>query len=450
MMLLFMFYARLFEKLRSRVRAVEKVNFWDVIDTESPAIGFSEALDFTIDFGLGDFVSKHTMQRIWRTVVKHPNQDVCFKARINLDQFEELLVVLADQLYHAPKWTLVTRERRVKRIIAVLGVESPRAIKAKLFDGYRDNHLSKYDELHDFEEVYHRHVLKTLPSTPVIPLPVERRVRFLEDTQLLQMLKKLEWMDPNKQWEGYPMPFIDMGVMALGGSREFRVDILNQRYHMLELNFSLDGMDPVEVSFHQKAIPSGAKQEVTLTPKPTMCGEWTGFLDVSGEVATGQTHRTRVPLYLRVVPAHGSVLADHVPKAAPWPFHKRAACAELRGAKELDLDPESNHNFVKRTPGAAFGFAPAQVRHQAAAKRPTVLSMNRAPRQGRGEWANHPDPSFPGGVRGFNNPARPDEVGRDRPASSRSGSRSGSSAVNSAKLRPNSAPRHSAVRRMLA
>ena len=36
------------------------------------------------------------------------------------------------------------------------------------FDAYRDHHLHKYDELHSFEEVYHRHVLLALPSTPVL------------------------------------------------------------------------------------------------------------------------------------------------------------------------------------------------------------------------------------------------------------------------------------------
>ena len=55
-------------------------------------------------------------------------------------------------------------------------------------------------------------------SREVIPLPHERRVRYLEDGSILQLLKKLEWMDPGKQWEAFPMPFIDMGVMALGGS----------------------------------------------------------------------------------------------------------------------------------------------------------------------------------------------------------------------------------------
>ena len=148
-MCLYMFYARLYEKLRSRARA-EKVSFWDAIDTETPAIGFSEVLDFTTDFGLSELASKHAMQRIWRTVVREPLQDVCFKTRINLDQFEELLVVLADHMYHSPRWNLMSRVARVKRLIEVLGLESPKVIKAKLFDGYRDNHLSKYDELHDF------------------------------------------------------------------------------------------------------------------------------------------------------------------------------------------------------------------------------------------------------------------------------------------------------------
>ena len=185
-MCLYMFYARLYEKLRSRARA-EKVSFWDAIDTETPAIGFSEVLDFTTDFGLSELASKHAMQRIWRTVVREPLQDVCFKTRINLDQFEELLVVLADHMYHSPRWNLMSRVARVKRLIEVLGLESPKVIKAKLFDGYRDNHLSKYDELHDFEEVYHRHVLLALPSTPVIPLSHERRVRYLEDGPILHL-----------------------------------------------------------------------------------------------------------------------------------------------------------------------------------------------------------------------------------------------------------------------
>ena len=158
------------------------------------------------------------------------------------------------------------------------------------------------------------------------------------------------------------MPFIDMGVMALGGFREFRIDLLNLRYHMLELSFSTEGLDPVvELSYHRKPITAGGKAEVILRPKPTMCGEWNGFVDVSGELATGQLTRIRVPVYLRVVPKHGNILADHVPKAAPWPFHKRANCAELRPGikKELELDPESVNNFVKRTPGAPLGFIPA-------------------------------------------------------------------------------------------
>merc|ERR1719399_524152 len=261
MLCLYMFYARLFHKLQSRVPGVmDKV-------------------------GLSDFVSKHTMQRIWRTVVRIDDQDRCFKARLNLDQFEELLVVLADQLYAAPKWNLVTREKRMQRLIEVLQLESPKMVKAQLFDAYRDHHLHKYDELHSFEEVYHRHVLLALPSTPVIPLTHDRRVHFLEDGPVLQLFKRLEWMDPQKQWEQFQAPFIDMGVMSLGASREFRIDVLNLRYHMLELSFSTEGLDPVvELSFFRKPITAGGRGEVILRPKPTCCGEWTGFVEITGEV----------------------------------------------------------------------------------------------------------------------------------------------------------------------
>ena len=41
-------------------------------------------------------------------------------------------MVLADQLYAAPKWNLVTREKRVRRLIEVLQLESPKMVKALL------------------------------------------------------------------------------------------------------------------------------------------------------------------------------------------------------------------------------------------------------------------------------------------------------------------------------
>jgi len=45
------------------------------------------------------------------------------------------------------------------------------------------------------------------------------------------------------QWEQFRAPFIDMGVMGLGASREFRIDVTNMRYHMLELSFSTEGLE---------------------------------------------------------------------------------------------------------------------------------------------------------------------------------------------------------------
>ena len=70
-----------------------------------------------------------------------------------------------------------------------------------------------------------------------------------------------------------------------------------------------------------------------------------------------------------------------------------ANCAEPRGLKkELELDPESVNNLVKRTPGAPLGFIPAQARKQKS--RPSPVALNRAPVQGRGEWANQSDPKL--------------------------------------------------------
>ena len=80
-----------------------------------------------------------------------------------------------------------------------------------------------------------------------------------------------------------------MGVMSLGASREFRIDVLNLRYHMLELSFSTEGLDPVvELSFYRKPITAGGRGEVVLRPKPTCCGEWTGFVEITGEVPGGE------------------------------------------------------------------------------------------------------------------------------------------------------------------
>ena len=50
----------------------------------------------------------------------------------------------------------------------------------------------------------------------MIPLTHDRRVHFLEDGPVLQLFKRLEWMDPQKQWEQFQAPCAGQGASGIG------------------------------------------------------------------------------------------------------------------------------------------------------------------------------------------------------------------------------------------
>lgn len=347
LLLLFMFYARLYPKLISSALGQGNILLFGPIKLDDHHISFREVVDFMEDFNTERpslLLTKLKWQRIWETVTSdHPVQVGCDKwsSRLNFHDFLSLLIVAADVCMVPPAWRgLDTRIARVRRFLSELGLADVISTKAILLNCFRDRHMQRFSDYpSDVSQLPHRATLLARPKGPVAPLPARQRPNNIDDSKLRGILEK-NYVHLSKKplWEAYEGPWIDMGISEIGGGggiemdstsgvRSFRIKIVNRRLHTLWFQASVEGCEAVRVVCRQTPLSPGCSAEVSVDVFPKHSGEWTGNVCFDAATAKGEIEKIRIPFYLRCVLPGCIPRTQMVPIHVPKHFRLKSNCA---------------------------------------------------------------------------------------------------------------------------
>ncbi|CEM33702.1 unnamed protein product [Vitrella brassicaformis CCMP3155] len=364
LLLIWMFYSRLYTKLIEEALGHASGTFFAPIDLDERHVCFREILDFARDFdmfGPSVGLTKVQLERAWQTIapVLPEYENHRFKAKVTFDEFVDYLTVLGDVAMSHPRWNLqhYKRSARVLMFFKQLGLYNVKAVKARLLDAYRDTHIHRFKAF-PFNplEMPKRAFLLAMPKGVVLMVPEEKRLNVLRDDALKRFIeRRFVWLDQRTIWEAFEGPWIDMGVQQWNVRKSYRMDITNLNFHSCYLNVSVEHCDPVRVTYKTTPLPPGATVQVMVDSEPTCCGEWLGFISIDAITARGDWERVGVPIYLRTVMPGTHPRAEQLPMHAPSPFQKKGVHDVTSGLRRTieHIDPTSTSNLVARRPGSA-------------------------------------------------------------------------------------------------
>jgi len=211
------------------------------------------------------------------------------------------------------------------------------------------------------------------------------------------------WVDWRNAWESFDQAFIDLGVQALpecipGFARKFKIEIMNLSTRTLEVEYATTDIDAISLEYIAGTLAPGTRTEVIATANTLLVGEWVGSITLTGKSTGGDYEQYKVPIYLKVVPTNMShPRVGKLPYHAPQPF-QRYQSNNFGSRREVKVDPFSTRNMHSHTPGSRLtapglvkpDMKPCKMRatvQKNMQHRPSVISFDRMPRQGRGDWA---------------------------------------------------------------
>lgn len=362
LLLMFMFYSRIYDKLIGKQRGVE-VNLFAPINLQARCLGFREILDWAQDFRLSpERITRRELERIYATVHPAPEISAKFESKINFQEFLQLVAYTADGFASEPLGRSkidgsvdqeASKAERARRLDRYMSLGTPKAVQLALHNAYRDVHFWKLKNEQDFEKEARAAHQRSLPQHRVELLPEGRRIDPEKDSGL-NYLKDFIWLEGDRTWEEFETPSLDFGTSVVGGTvKRFRLVLTNRQLNLVHLELEPVNLGPLRMPWKSTSIASGASLEVFVDFPTLECGEWYGRLDLRLKGIGGPPNVVEIPVYMRVLmPAgdhHG--IASRLPPHAPHPFADKHTGTN-NGSRLVSTDPTSTGNLWPRTPGA--------------------------------------------------------------------------------------------------
>lgn len=353
LLLMYMFYSRIFEKIIGKQKGVD-VPLFAQVDFGDRLLGFRAILEWARDFKMCPArIPRKELERLYVTchAGSRPSHEK-FASKITYSEFL-MLVALCGNTGEPMDRSKIdgsrvreseTRLEQVKRLATFLCLSNSKKVKLDLHNAYRDVHFWKLSDGADFEKEARAAEMRSRPLYRVDALDIE-------EDQIAAAHKYLEqftWCRGNHLWEQFEVPCLDMGTFVLeGATKRFKVCITNRGPSLAKINLHVSSAGPLRMPWQDTVLGPGQKIDVFPEVVPLECGEWKGeFLVQStwtGGYAPGQQD-IRVPTYLRVLqPSRGHDLASRLPLHAPRPFRPGSA-------KRISIDSAPLHNQQLRAP----------------------------------------------------------------------------------------------------
>jgi hypothetical protein len=361
LLLMFMFYGRIYDKLVGKQRGVD-VNLFAPINLQARCLGFREILDWAQDFRLSpERITRRELERIYATVHPAPEISAKFESKINFEEFLLLVAYVADGFASEPLGRSkvdgsvdhqAPKAERARRLDRYISLSNAKAIQLALHNAYRDVHFWKLKNEQDFEKEARAAHQRSLPQWRVELVPSSRRIDPDKDPAL-NYLKDFVWLEGDRTWEEFETPCLDLGTSFIGGPvKRFKVVLTNRQLNLVHLELEPLNLGPLRMPWKNTSIASGADLEVFVDFPTIECGEWYGRLELRVRGIGGPANRVEIPVYMRVLMPHAGdpALAARLPPHAPQPFsEKRPGNTSAR----VTTDPTSTGNLWPRTPGAS-------------------------------------------------------------------------------------------------
>eukprot|EP00931_Biecheleriopsis_adriatica_P101354 TRINITY_DN76508_c0_g1_i1.p1 TRINITY_DN76508_c0_g1~~TRINITY_DN76508_c0_g1_i1.p1 ORF type:complete len:679 (+),score=111.90 TRINITY_DN76508_c0_g1_i1:54-2039(+) len=385
LLLMYMFYSRIFEKLVGKQKGVE-VPLFAPVDFGDRLLGFRAILEWSKDFKVTPSrVPRRELERIFVTchAGSQPSEEK-FASKITYSEFV-LLVALCGNTGEPMDRSRVdgsrvreteTRLDQVKRLAGFLCLANPKKVKLELHNAYRDVHFWKLSNGADFAKEARAAEMRSRPQYRVEALPIGDNDPSVAAAR--RYLDQFTWCHTEQLWEEFEVPCLDMGCFVLSGStKRFRAQIRNLGMSLAKLTLQISSAGPLRLPWKDCMLGPGQSVDVIVEVLPMECGEWRGELVASaawtGSFGPGQAD-VRVPTYVRVLqPQKGTEdISSRLPLHAPRPFRPGSA-------NRISIDPASLHSQQLRTPTPNKSGRPSSAASSARPPRPSSAGGNRPP-----------------------------------------------------------------------
>jgi len=354
LLLMYMFYSRIFEKVVGKQKGVE-VPLFAPINFKDRLLGFRAILEWAKDFKMmPSRVPRRQLERIFVTchAGNMPSQ-AKFASKITYPEFLTLVTFCGNtgepmdlsRVDGSRVRELDSRLEQVKRLSTFLCLKNPKKVKLALHDAYRDTHFWKLSDGADFQKEARAAEMRSRPHYEVGCLEIDSEVAVAK-----RFLEKFTWTNPEHLWEEFEAPFLDMGTNVLHQApKRFKLEIINRALVLAKLRLQLSNTGPLLLPWKDCMLGPGQTVNVMVDTTPVECGEWLGAIRVqatwAGFFGTSEGEQ-RVPTYLRVVQPQKDAdrtIAAALPVHAPRPFRPGSA-------NRISIDPASLHAQQLRTP----------------------------------------------------------------------------------------------------
>eukprot|EP00746_Dinoflagellata_sp_MGD_P092263 gnl/MRDRNA2_/MRDRNA2_36515_c0_seq1.p1 gnl/MRDRNA2_/MRDRNA2_36515_c0~~gnl/MRDRNA2_/MRDRNA2_36515_c0_seq1.p1 ORF type:complete len:672 (+),score=93.22 gnl/MRDRNA2_/MRDRNA2_36515_c0_seq1:104-2119(+) len=361
LLLMFMFYGRIYDKLVGKQRGVD-VNLFAPISLQARCLGFREILDWAQDFRISpERITRRELERIYATVHPAPEISAKFESKINFNEFLRLVAYCVDGFASEPLGRSkidgsvdqeAPKAERARRFDRYISLSNVKAIQLALHNAYRDVHFWKLKNEQDFEKEARAAHQRSLPQWRVELVPQSRRFDPDKDPAM-QYLKDFIWLEGDRTWEEFETPCLDFGTSFVGGPvKRFKVVLTNRQLNLVHLELEPVNLGALRMPWKNTSIASGADLEVFIDFPTFECGEWYGYLELRVRGIGCPPNRIEIPAYMRVLAPHAGdpAVASKLPPHAPRPF---SANRSGNISARVNTDPTSTGNLWPRTPGAS-------------------------------------------------------------------------------------------------
>mmetsp|Transcript_28575 Transcript_28575/g.51787 ORF Transcript_28575/g.51787 Transcript_28575/m.51787 type:complete len:632 (-) Transcript_28575:14-1909(-) len=389
-LLMYMFYSRIFEKLVGKQKGVE-VPLFAPVDFNARLLGFRAILEWARDFKVvPSRVPRRELERIYVTVhAGDLSSHEKFASKITYPEFVFLIVLCGNNGEPMDRSRLdgsrvresEPRLEQVKRFASYLSLANSKKVKLQLHDAYRDVHFWKLSDGADFEKEARAAEMRSRPQYRVDCSNVSEN-----DQEIISARKYMEhftWCKQERLWEEFEAPCLDMGVSVIGGAQKsFRVSITNRGFYVAKLTLEVSSSGPLRLPWKDTSLGAGQSIDVSVEVVPMECGEWRGEMLIravwnGGAYSPGQQDM-RVPTYLRVLQPHkySEGVERRLPLHAPRPFRPGSAA-------RISIDPASIHSQQLRAPTPHKSGRPSSASTNSSARPPRPWSSGQRPTSSR-------------------------------------------------------------------
>eukprot|EP00397_Hematodinium_sp_SG-2012_P033532 GEMP01035843.1.p1 GENE.GEMP01035843.1~~GEMP01035843.1.p1 ORF type:complete len:467 (+),score=64.32 GEMP01035843.1:135-1535(+) len=240
LLLLFMFHARLYERLiLLQQHNIDPESFFAPIDVQQGHLGIREIVDLTRDLAEKQHLMAGHIHKGFLAAIKNPPDKLedRWKCKLNLDEFVVFLIILAEVSFSSPKAECHSTKQRMTRLAVHLNLHrGSHEMRLMLQIAFRDVYAPRIDEYTDFAEVATQLALSRTPNHFVKPAWVKKAV--LEAPENIALFRKYEIDGRVNPWEEYPLPALDMGTVTVHKKVSFRIELRNISSQLIDFHIS--------------------------------------------------------------------------------------------------------------------------------------------------------------------------------------------------------------------